>query len=153
MRYVAVILALSMVLTLVSGSLGCGDSDETPSPTPTLEVTPTPVATAAPTPGPTASTQPAPSPEPSSQSLFLEIVQPHDGEEVSASPVTVSGVTLAGAVVSVSVNGGLEIVEVDESGSFSAAVDLEEGPNLIEVIASDAYGDSKTLSIVINYLP
>lgn len=146
MRYLAIILALSMVLTLASGSLGCEGSDETPSPTPT------PMGTATQTPGPTATTQLTPSPGPSSQALSLEISQPSDGAEVSTSPVTVSGMTTPEAVVSVSVNEDLEIADVDQNGTFSVTVDLEEGPNLIEVIASDAFGNVKTSSIVINYL-
>jgi len=152
MRYIAIILALSMVVTLVSASLGCAGSDETPSPTPTLEVTPTPPATATQTPGPTAGTQPTRSPGPSPQSLFLEISQPSDGAEISTSPITVSGITIPEAVVSVSVNDDLEIADVDEDGNFSVVVTLEEGPNLVEVVASDAYGNSMTSSIVINYV-
>jgi hypothetical protein len=152
MRYLAIMFALSMVLTLASGGLGCEGSGETPGPTATLEVTPTPMATATETPGPTATAQPTPSPGPSPQALFLEISQPSDGAEVSTSPIAVSGMTLPEAVVSVSVNDDLEIADVDQSGSFSVTVNLEEGPNLVEVIASDAYGNVKSSSIVINYL-
>ena len=152
MRYVAAILALSMVLTLTSAGLGCGGSGETQSPTPTLEVTPTPPATATQTPAPTASMQPAPSPEPSPQSLFLEISQPSDGAETSTSPITVSGISAPAAVVSVLVNDELEIADVDEGGNFSVAVNLEEGPNLIEVIASDIFGNVESSSMVVTYL-
>ena len=86
------------------------------------------------------------------QSLSLEGSQPSDGAEISTSPITVSGITIREAVVSVSVNDDLEIADVDQDGNFSVVVNLEEGPNLIEVVASDAYGNSKTSSIVINYV-
>jgi bacillopeptidase F len=102
------------------------------------------VAACAPTTTPTVtSTPPA--------GLFLKVSEPLDESVVTASPVGVSGTTIPNAVVSV--NG--EIVEVDEQGNFTTMVTLEEGPNIIEVIASDLEGNevSTILAIIYSALP
>jgi len=60
--------------------------------------------------------------------------------------VEVRGRTAPDAVVSI--NG--QPVEVDGSGNFSGMVSLENGPNSIEVIASDFRGNqqSRVISLV-----
>lgn len=87
--------------------------------------------------------------------FFLEITQPADGAQVNTSSVLVSGKTTTGAVVSISVNGNdeVEIANVDQNGNFSGTVVLEEGPNLIEVVASDQEGNQKSSSVAIFYIP
>ncbi len=50
-----------------------------------------------------------------------------------------------------SVNG--ELAEVDEEGNFTMMVVLEEGPNIIEVIASDLEGNEESRTLVIIYVP
>lgn len=81
--------------------------------------------------------------------LPLTVIEPANDSVVTSQIVTVNGVTNADAVVSI--NG--EIVSVDASGSFNEAVTLELGPNLIEVLASDFYGNSTTLTITVIYSP
>ncbi|MFC2034106.1 hypothetical protein ACFLTT_01695 [Chloroflexota bacterium] len=81
--------------------------------------------------------------------LPLTVSEPLNDSVVTSQTVTVRGVTNADAVVSV--NG--EIVSVDTSGSFNKPVTLELGPNLIEVLASDFYGNSATLTITVIYSP
>jgi len=51
----------------------------------------------------------------------------------------------------VSVNG--QIVEMDTVGNFETVLPLEEGINLIEVIASDLAGDVRTRVLTIIYIP
>ena len=51
----------------------------------------------------------------------------------------------------VSVNGTLVIPSQD--GDFSTEVSLEEGPNLIEVIASILTGDQKGTVLTVIYIP
>lgn len=85
--------------------------------------------------------------------LFLEITQPLDGAEVSTSSILVTGKTIPDAVVSVSVDDKLEMVDVEPDGEFSITVDLEEGPNFIEVIASDQEGNEKSASVAVIYIP
>ncbi|MFC1873382.1 hypothetical protein ACFLW3_01035 [Chloroflexota bacterium] len=81
--------------------------------------------------------------------LPLTVTEPINDSVVTSQTVTVRGATNADAVVSV--NG--EIVSVDASGGFSKPVTLELGPNLIEVLASDFYGNSATLTITVIYSP
>jgi len=127
------VLTLMLLLALVIGALGCAEE----------ETGPTPSAT------PTATLTPAPSPT----ALFLEITQPADGAEVSTSPINVTGKTIPGAVVSASIDDAVEMADVEQDGNFSVTVMLEEGPNFIEVIASDQQGNDKSSSIAVIYVP
>ncbi|MFC1940181.1 hypothetical protein ACFLXO_05810, partial [Chloroflexota bacterium] len=81
--------------------------------------------------------------------LPLTVSEPLNDSVVTSQTVIVSGATNADAVVSV--NG--EIVSVDASGNFSKPVTLDLGPNLIEVLASDFYGNSATATITVIYSP
>jgi hypothetical protein len=81
--------------------------------------------------------------------LVLQVLEPADESEVTTPSVTVRGVTSAGAVVSV----GDDLAEVDAGGAFSATVTLEEGPNVIEVVASDEDGNVLFQEILIIYEP
>lgn len=72
----------------------------------------------------------------STTALPLVVTEPEDESTVNTSEVTVRGETNPDAVVTVN-----EIVaDVDADGKFSATVSLEEGPNVIEVYASDFEG-------------
>jgi len=123
MKRIAFALTLILLLALALGAIGCTKEEATPSPTPTA--------------------------------LSLEITQPEDGDQVNTSSVLVSGKTNAGAVVSISVDGNdkIEIANVDQNGNFSATVTLEEGPNFIEVLASDQQGNEESSSVAIIYVP
>lgn len=59
------------------------------------------------------------------------------------------GATNPDNVVSV----GGEVVEVDEDGNFTVVVTLEEGPNVIEVIASNFDGEEVDTLITVIYFP
>ena len=96
------------------------------------------------TPPPAPELTPTPKPE-----FFLTVTQPADNSIINTDKVEVRGCTSPGAVVSV--NG--ELVEVDEEGNFIMMVVLEEGPNIIEVIASDLEGNQESCLLVIIYVP
>jgi len=81
--------------------------------------------------------------------FFLTVTQPADESIINVDKVEVIGITTAGAVVSI--NG--ELAEVDEEGNFTMMVVLEEGPNIIEVIASDLEGNEESRTLVIIYVP
>jgi hypothetical protein len=98
---------------------------------------PTPTPTATPTPAPTTTEMPTARP---AEELFLIVREPQDEMAVYTSRITVSGTTRADAVVSI--NGA--ITDVDSQGNFSSEVNLEAGPNVIEIVASDFYGDEKS---------
>lgn len=68
---------------------------------------------------------------------------------VTTAQVRVEGITLPDAVVSV--NG--DLITVDERGNFSTQVALAEGPNVIDVVASDFSGNEVSKSLAIIYLP
>jgi len=129
----AMVLLLGLIVACVPAPGGV-----TPAPAPE-EVTPPPTAEPIPTPEPT----PAPKPE-----FFLTVTEPADDSIINADKVEVKGRTTPGAIVSV--NG--ELAEVDEEGNFTMMVVLEEGPNIIEVIASDLEGNQESHTLVIMYV-
>ncbi len=112
------------------------------------EITPPPAPTPAPTPTPIPTPTPEPTPTPKPE-FFLTVTQPADDSIINADKVEVRGRTTRGAIVSV--NG--ELAEVDEEGNFTMMVVLEEGPNIIEVIASDLEGNEDGRTLVIIYVP
>ncbi|MFC1899196.1 hypothetical protein ACFLXP_02580 [Chloroflexota bacterium] len=79
--------------------------------------------------------------------LVLEIMEPADETVVDVSRITASGNTLADAVVSI--NG--VIADVDYQGTFTGEVNLDAGPNVIEVVASDFYGNEKSAILTVIY--
>ena len=135
-------LATLLMLALVIGSFGCaGGVAATPTITltPTLTTTPTPTPTATPIPSPAA--------------LSLTVTEPQDESVVDTLNITVSGKTTPGAVVSVSVNDNVDMANVGSDGAFSLAVTLEEGPNSIEIIASDQTGNEMSSMLSVVYIP
>ena len=81
--------------------------------------------------------------------LFIEVSEPADNTVVSSAAITVTGRSSPDATVSV--NGQIAVVEAD--GRFSTSdVGLQEGPNLIEVIASDLAGEERTLVLMVIYM-
>ena len=81
--------------------------------------------------------------------FFLTVTEPVDESIINADKVEVIGITTPGAVVSI--NG--ELAEVDGEGNFTMMVVLEEGPNIIEVIASDLEGNEESCTLAIVYVP
>ncbi len=136
--------ALTVAAAAVAlAAAGCAGGDPTPTATSAPLATAT-MAPPSPTPTPTATLTPD-----DTERLFLEITQPEDESVVSTEAVAVRGSTAADAVVSV--NGA--VVEVDAQGAFEAIVTLAEGPNLIEVVASDLTGAEESRDIVVVYIP
>ena len=82
-------------------------------------------------------------------SNLLVVTEPADESIISTDKIEVAGTTVPGAVVSV--NGNL--ASVNDGGKFTAMVVLEEGPNIIEVIASDLEGNQESRTLAIVYLP
>jgi hypothetical protein len=74
------------------------------------------------------------------------MVEPIDGEAfVTTSTFDVIGRTSVDALVTV--NDTFADVAID--GTFTVTVDLEEGPNIVEVVASTAAGDEASEVLVI----
>lgn len=112
-----------------------------PSPIPTTE----PVVTETVTPAPTATS----TPEAVAEEVALEITSPQEGIEVEWGAVRVSGATRPDAVVAV--NG--TVAEVQADGSFTLGVSLEEGPNTIEIVATDIENNTESEQLVVFYTP
>ena len=85
----------------------------------------------------------------SSASVTLNITQPQDETTVSTSTVQVKGVTTGDATVDV--NGIM--VDVGADGAFSTAVTLGQGPNSIQVTASDSQGNESSQVLTVIYAP
>ena len=132
--------AIVLVLSIVSiGILGCTQASATSTATPTATTTPAPTATAISLPAATVTPEP----------FFLVVTEPQGDSIVTSNPISVAGSTTPDAVVSI--NG--EAVEVDIDGAFSTQVTLEEGPNVIEVVASNLQGDQESVILALIYLP
>jgi len=84
-----------------------------------------------------------------SGSLWLQVLSPQDEAVVNTPQMDVIGSAPAGAVISVND----EILIVGDDGQFKTTVSLDEGPNLIEIIASDDNGNETSLILTIIYEP
>lgn len=81
--------------------------------------------------------------------LPLSLFYPPDGLEVKDATIKVVGGTRQDAVVGVN---GVP-AEVNALGIFSATVSLEEGANLIEVVAVDIQENVNFQTLVVFYMP
>ena len=129
MRKVSFLLVL--LVLLVVAACGQGRAPVAPTRTPT----PAPVV-----PGPT----------PSVAALPLVVTAPQDEVVVKDAVLRVLGRTNPDAVVSVD---GKIVRTVDIEGNFSALVSLVEGPNLLEVIATDYRGGQASQVLTVIYAP
>ena len=93
---------------------------------------------------------PTPTPLATEGELFLQLVEPEDTEVFTDEPsLEVVGRTRVDAVVTINDT----VVEPDIDGRFSLTIELEEGPNIIEVVASVASGEQLDLVLVVLYVP
>ncbi len=81
--------------------------------------------------------------------FVLKVFDPADESVVNRALLVVRGQTAVGAVVSVNAT----LATVDATGAFSAPITLEEGANLIEVVASDYAGNVLTQEILVVFEP
>jgi len=123
----------------------------TPTPVPTATPVPIPTQTPVPTatPLPTATPIPTATPDPLG-AMFLDIEEPASVEAIVAEAAfTVVGRTRLDAVVSVNDT----FVEVNVDGRFRVTLQLEEGPNIIDVISRLSSGEEVVEILVIIYSP
>lgn len=81
--------------------------------------------------------------------LTLQVLSPQDGATVNTSQITVSGTASPGEVVTVNDN----IILVGADGKFQTTISLDEGPNLIEIIASNNAGNETSVELTVTYEP
>jgi uncharacterized protein YfaP (DUF2135 family) len=74
---------------------------------------------------------------------------PPDGLEVSTKTVLVTGGTRPDAVVGIN---GIP-ADINSLGLFSTSVTLEEGPNFIEIVATDIEGNVRFETVAVFFLP
>jgi len=86
--------------------------------------------------------------EPEVSTVSLTVTEPLDETTVYVADLVVKGQTEPDAVVSVNE----AVVDVDAEGKFSTTVTLEEGPNLIEVLASDCEGNEGSVTLTVIYV-
>ena len=155
-RLVIVSAGLFLILVLSGCVAPIGRSTDTPNVIETIEATPPP-PTSPPTPEPPTPTTPAPLPDPIATPaptqtpiptpiptpvpppppLFLEILEPAYGITVLDRSLTVAGETNPGVTVTV----GNRRAIVSNVGEFSVTASLNEGINVLEVVATDSFGD------------
>ena len=132
----------------------------TPTPTvvpklPSLAVSIVATASATPMPQQTIPATPVPPTEtalPATEAagtLWLQVLSPQDEAVVNTPQVEVIGLAPAGTVVTVND----EILIVGPEGQFKTILALEEGPNLIEILASDENGNETSLLLTVTYEP
>jgi len=93
---------------------------------------------------------PSESPQsPQLQELLLELEEPQDESVVNTSPIRVTGTTIPDTQVTI--NG--QVISVDDQGNFAAMVELEEGPNVIEITAIDQQETEANRILTLIYLP
>jgi uncharacterized protein YfaP (DUF2135 family) len=85
---------------------------------------------------------------PPESGIPLDLFYPVDGLEVSDPALLIVGATSQDAAVAV--NG--QPAEVTASGVFWSILALEEGPNLVEVTASDVQGQTRSRSVSVFYI-
>ena len=83
------------------------------------------------------------------QPFILVVTEPRDQSIVSEGTIRLSGRTGTDAIVTVQGVG----IEVDAVGVFSTTVTLDEGPNVIDVVATDADGRVLSTVIAVIYRP
>jgi len=100
-------------------------------------------------PTPTSTSIPSALETPGASQLGLKILSPENDAVVHVPQVEVKGTAPVGLVITINE----DILLVDETGVFSATVPLEEGPNAIQIVASDAVGNEESLELIVTYEP
>jgi hypothetical protein len=134
MRTVGMVLVLSFTL-LVLSLAGC--TGPAPAQPPTRNST-TPIQF------------PVKSAEPTQvTAVLLSVDEPADNSVVTVSPVRVSGRTSPDAELTIDD----QVIGVDDQGSFAAMVDLEEGPNAIDLVVMGVSGAEVRRTLMLMYVP
>ncbi len=82
-------------------------------------------------------------------SLWVRLFSPQDGDTVDTPTIKVKGQAPAETVITI--NDKILVVSADLS--FETEVNLEEGPNLIEIVASDLNDNEVDIQLTVNYEP
>lgn len=137
------------LLALTLAACGGGESPEATGEPPQATLIPPNTASPDPAAAPTTESATA-TPVATEGDLFLQLISPPELEVFTdTGTLTVAGRTRVDAVVTINDS----VVEPDIDGEFSLDVPLEEGPNIIEIVASVDSGEQLDLVLVAIYLP
>lgn len=147
-------LLLSALLLLpLAACQAIPNSEGIPSPTPlatSSALTDLPRPTTISPPSPTSSTATPLSPtEAPSPSLGVTLTSPQDGDIVNTDTIHLRGFAPPETVLSLDD----QVFIIGPDGQFDIPVTLEEGPNVIELVASDIWGNETTITLVVTYQP
>ncbi len=81
--------------------------------------------------------------------LWIKIDYPEDGAVVDASELEIRGSASTGTVITIND----DILYVESGEKFSDVIQLDEGANLIEIVASDEIGNEVQLFLTVYYEP
>lgn len=84
-----------------------------------------------------------------SGSLTVKLLEPQDGAAVNTNVVKVKGEAPPETVVTVND----DILVVGSDGKFEIDIQLEQGPNVIELVASDLEGNEVSFDVTVTYEP
>ena len=138
-----------LLLTSTACFFGGGEenSEQTEAPSNTASI---PTATETPAVEASDPVTPSPTQVATTGGLFLQLVEPAELEVFTdTGSMTVTGRTRVDAMVTINDT----IVEPNIDGEFSLDMTLEEGPNIIEVVASVVSGEQMDLVLVAIYIP
>ena len=142
------LLVVSLLSLIAYFGLGGDDnSEQTKAPS-----TGAPIATATPVTAAKASEAVTPSPTQAATAggLFLQLAEPSEVEVFTdTASMTVAGRIRVDAMVTINDT----LVEPNIDGEFSVDMALEEGPNIIELVASVAGGEQMNLVLAAIYVP
>lgn len=92
------------------------------------------------------------SPTPASPpSISLTLDRPKDEEVVNSKVLIVSGKTQSNAVVVVITDSSDDVITPSAKGDFSTTVNLDDGQNILEIIAIAPNGESVTSKKTVTY--
>ena len=120
---------------------GCVPAPETASPSP-------PPATMTSSPSPALSAPTATPIEVANGPIVLRIFSPADGDVMDSAEIFVVGDVSIEAVLTIN-----EEIYLLSAGQFTLPVTLEEGPNALEIVASDFEGNEVYLILTMTYQP
>jgi hypothetical protein len=92
-----------------------------------------------------------PTQPPSAPSIFLTVDRPTDEEVVTGKTIIVTGQTKKDAVITVIANSSEDVITPTTNGDFSTTVTLEDGQNIIEIIAIAPNGESSKTKKTVTY--
>lgn len=81
------------------------------------------------------------------EALVLEVISPMNGEMLTSSIVTVRGRTVANAEVLINDKD----TKADAQGNFLTTLNLDEGENIINIVANDSEGKSAEKELTVTF--